>query len=655
MKNLGVFTMTWTPLLLIFLHHLTGSCAQFVLTQTNSVSGTLGSTVTISCKRSSGNIGSSYVHWYQQHIGSPPTNVIYDDNQRPSGIPDRFSGSIDSSSNSASLTITELQIEDEGDYYCLSSTSGYSHSDENYGEAFLSCHLVEPKCRSCAQFVLTQPNSVSGSLGSTVTISCKRSSGSIGGSYVHWYQQHIGSPPTNVIYDDNKRPSGIPDRFSGSIDSSSNSASLTITDVQIEDEADYYCQSSSSGYRHSDENHGEVRQKPRSCAQFVLTQPNSVSGSLGSTVTISCKRSSGNIGSNYVHWYQQRIGSPPTNVIYDYNQRPSGIPDRFSGSIDRSSNSASLTITDLQIEDEGDYYCQSYSRSCAQFVLTQPNSVSGSLGSTVTISCKLSSGNIGSYYVYWYQQRIGSPPTNVIYYYNQRPSGIPDRFSGSIDSSSNSASLTITDLQIEDEVDYYCQSFISGYRHSVENYGEAGYRNKGTPSRLGAPRIRTQCPDRLGWLMLCAPKLDLLALRDQAFVLDGQVCTNMSSGQWKPEKGVGSPEAGVTDYWSFSLPVLTQSPTASASLGASVKLTCTLSSEYSTYPVSWYQQQPDKAPKYVMLLANSGKSNKGNGIPDRFSGSSSGAHRYLSISNIQSEDEADYFCGIYYNTGGQYG
>ncbi|CAO2631190.1 Immunoglobulin lambda variable 6-57 [Lemmus lemmus] len=286
--------MTWTPVLLIFLHHLTGSCAQFVLTQPNSVSGSLGSTVTISCKRSSGNIGSRYVHWYQQHSGSPPSNVIYEDNKRPSGIPDQFSGSIDSSSNSASLTITDLQIEDEANYYCLSSdSSGYRHSDENLGE----------------------PNSVSGSLGSTVTISCKRSSGNTGSNYVHWYQQHSGSPPSNVIYEDNKRPSGIPDWFSGSIDSSSNSASLTITDLQIEDEADYYCLSFGSDCSHSAENHGG-----RSFAQFVLTQPNSVSGSLGSTVTISCKRSSGNIGSYSVHWYQQHSGSPPTNVIYNDNK-----------------------------------------------------------------------------------------------------------------------------------------------------------------------------------------------------------------------------------------------------------------------------------------------------------------------------------------------
>ncbi|OBS82081.1 hypothetical protein A6R68_23929, partial [Neotoma lepida] len=96
---------------------------------------------------------------------------------------------------------------------------------------------------------------------------------------------------------------------------------------------------------------------------------------------------------------------------------------------------------------------------------------------------------------------------------------------------------------------------------------------------------------------------------------------------------------------SFSQPVLTQSPSASASLGASVKLTCTLSSEHSNYNIGWYQQQPDKAPKYVMYLSNTGSHSKGDGIPDRFSGSSSGPDRYLSISNIQPEDEAIYFCG----------
>ncbi|ELK32267.1 Ig lambda chain V-III region SH [Myotis davidii] len=91
--------------------------------------------------------------------------------------------------------------------------------------------------------------------------------------------------------------------------------------------------------------------------------------------------------------------------------------------------------------------------------------------------------------------------------------------------------------------------------------------------------------------------------------------------------------------------VLTQPPSASAAPGASAKLTCTLSAEHSSYYIHWYQQKPGQAPRYLMKVNSDGSHTKGNGIPDRFSGSSSGVNRYLTISSLQSEDEADYYCG----------
>ena len=92
----------------------------------------------------------------------------------------------------------------------------------------------------------------------------------------------------------------------------------------------------------------------------MLTQPPSVSGSLGQSVTISCSGSS-NIGILGVSWYQQLQGSAPKTLIYGSNKRPSGVPDRFSGT--KSGNTGTLTITSLQAEDEADYYCATYESS----------------------------------------------------------------------------------------------------------------------------------------------------------------------------------------------------------------------------------------------------------------------------------------------------
>ena len=96
---------------------------------------------------------------------------------------------------------------------------------------------------------------------------------------------------------------------------------------------------------------------PGSWAQAVLTQPPSVSASPGQRVTITCSGSSSNIGILGVSWYQQLPGSAPKTLIYDSNKRPSGVPERFSGT--KSGNTGTLTITSLQAEDEADYYCAS--------------------------------------------------------------------------------------------------------------------------------------------------------------------------------------------------------------------------------------------------------------------------------------------------------
>nr|7QT0_B Chain B, Antibody light chain [Mus musculus]7QT0_D Chain D, Antibody light chain [Mus musculus]7QT0_F Chain F, Antibody light chain [Mus musculus]7QT0_H Chain H, Antibody light chain [Mus musculus]7QT0_J Chain J, Antibody light chain [Mus musculus]7QT0_L Chain L, Antibody light chain [Mus musculus] len=91
--------------------------------------------------------------------------------------------------------------------------------------------------------------------------------------------------------------------------------------------------------------------------------------------------------------------------------------------------------------------------------------------------------------------------------------------------------------------------------------------------------------------------------------------------------------------------VMTQSQKfMSTSVGDRVSVTCKASQNVGTN-VAWYQQKPGQSPKALIYSA----SYRYSGVPDRFTGSGSGTDFTLTISNVQSEDLAEYFCQQYNN------
>uniref|UniRef100_A0A8C9PA51 Ig-like domain-containing protein n=1 Tax=Spermophilus dauricus TaxID=99837 RepID=A0A8C9PA51_SPEDA len=86
--------------------------------------------------------------------------------------------------------------------------------------------------------------------------------------------------------------------------------------------------------------------------------------------------------------------------------------------------------------------------------------------------------------------------------------------------------------------------------------------------------------------------------------------------------------------------IMTQSPSSlPVSPGDKVTITCRASEDIGDY-LYWYQQKPGQAPKLLMDLVTGLQS----GVPSRFSGSGFGTDFTLTISSLEPEDVATYYC-----------
>ncbi|XP_054851839.1 uncharacterized protein LOC129340975 [Eublepharis macularius] len=276
-----------------------------------------------------------------------------------------------------------------------------------------------------------------------------------------------------------------------------------------------------------------------------------------------------------------------------------------------------------------------YSGVSSQSPWSQPASESVSPGQTAKISCTTNSEN---YNIHWYQQKSGQAPRYVHYPGGSRGDGIPDRFTASV--SGSMGYLTITNMQPEDEADYYCLKWYSSASQFHSANGSRVLVNQAIVEWVCA-EWNSEAPWVCTFGCTLSQKGAFFSCK-RIFLLSQKLLLTLTMAWALFLLTVLNFYSGITSVSPWSQPA-----SASPSPGQTAKISCSTDSGSDT--IFWYQQKSGQAPRYVHGAGYS----RGDGIPERFTASASGSTGYLTITNIQPEDEADYYCAKWERSGSE--
>ncbi|XP_051868684.1 uncharacterized protein LOC127568686 [Pristis pectinata] len=225
-------------------------------------------------------------------------------------------------------------------------------------------------------------------------------------------------------------------------------------------------------------------------ATTVLIQsPGDVKVREGETVLIQCVLESNDVQNTVdkfpVHWYNSRNKLNQEGIVLSLYvrggvYRSRGFSDRFQLSRNVTSNSYSLTISDVKTADSGDYICAIWgtvfgkgtnlnvTSADVPVLMQSPSLEHVTEGHTARLRCTITRARVEDTDVHWYRKLPGQDLEWVLTHkaggsLQWRP-GFTERFLPYRDTANSSFILTVTDMEHSDSAVYYCRVWgdISG-------------------------------------------------------------------------------------------------------------------------------------------------------------------------------------------------
>ncbi|XP_043551181.1 V-set and immunoglobulin domain-containing protein 1-like isoform X3 [Chiloscyllium plagiosum] len=325
--------------------------------------------------------------------------------------------------------------------------------------------------------------------GGTVTFRCDLRSSNVYYTVdrytVHWHHSRDG-PVILSHYTDGgvyRSKQRYSERFQLSRNVTSNSFILTIRELQLSDTNTYFCQIWGDIF-----GNGTRLNVTSANVPVLLQSPSLERVTEGHTARLQCTMRNAAVTHTDVHWYWEQPGNTMqwglTHDTRNITRRSSGFTERFQSSRDSSNETFILTITNVQPNDTGVYYCKVWgdiSGNGSQLNVTDPladpvliqDPVVSKVpeGETVEFQCAMHNASVIDTDVHWHYQRPGSNRKWVISHFVNgtltKAHGFHDRVQLSRNVSRNSYILSLVNVTRNDTAVYSCS--VWGYIYGAGN------------------------------------------------------------------------------------------------------------------------------------------------------------------------------------------